>query len=417
VSEPLSFARFKSTHHFILELILTSLHRSPTSFTQIYGQYIRKLSKATQERLAQANSIAEECLSTMTTVRSFACGPAEGRLYRGKLDEYYALNKQEARAYAAYAVATTLLPNLVTALVLFYGGQLVLNQDGLTSGQLVSFLLLLGSLSEGFSNMGSIFSSITQALGAADKVFELIRRPPKSTPLPEPPLAPPTCRGEVELRDVVFRYPARPAFPVLRKLNMIAKPGQVVALVGPSGGGKSSCVALLENFYEPESGMVLLDGRKVQEYDPHWFHRHVSIVSQEPVLYARSIRQNILFGLEGEPDEPTEEEIRQAAVLAGAHEFIMGLSEGYDTQVGERGVCLSGGQKQRIAIARALCRKPQVLLLVSNACGFCRGRHKVPGLTILIISLPPPPLYPQDEATSALVSTSVFCVWGGGDYG
>lgn len=217
--------------------------------------------------------------------------------------------------------------------------------------------------------MGSIFSSITQALGAADKVFELIRRPPKSTPLPESPLAPATCRGEVELRDVVFRYPARPAHPVLHKLNMIAKPGQVVALVGPSGGGKSSCVALLQSHYEPESGMVLLDGRKVQEYDPHWFHRHVSIVSQEPVLYARSIRQNILFGLEGEPDEPTREEIRQAAVLAGAHEFIMGLSEGYDTQVGERGVCLSGGQKQRIAIARALCRKPRVLLLVSNGVG------------------------------------------------
>jgi len=370
-----------STTFTFLGLILTTTPPLPhaRTHTQIYGQYIRKLSKATQERLAQANSIAEECLSTMPTVRSFACGPAEGRLYRGKLDEYYALNKQEARAYAAYAVATTLLPNLVTALVLFYGGQLVLNQDGLTSGQLVSFLLLLGSLSEGFSNMGSIFSSITQALGAADKVFELIRRPPKSTPSPEPPLAPPTCRGEVELRDVVFRYPARPARPVLHKLNMIAKPGQVVALVGPSGGGKSSCVALLENFYEPEGGMVLLDGRKVQEYDPHWFHRHVSIVSQEPVLYARSIRQNILFGLEGEPDEPTEEEIRQAAVLAGAHEFIIGLSEGYDTQVGERGVCLSGGQKQRIAIARALCRKPRVLLL--------------------------------DEATSALVSTMrILCV-------
>lgn len=330
--------------------------------SKFYGQYIRKLSKLTQEKLAAANAIAEECLSTMSTVRSFACEDEEGRLYKGKLDEYYALNKQEARAYGAYAVATTLLPNLVTALVLFYGGQLVLHNDGLTSGELVAFLLLLASLSDAFNNMGSIFSAFTQALGAADKVFELIRREPKITHHTPPPplaLAPPYCHGDLELKDVIFKYPARPLHTVLHGLSLKAQPGQVVALVGPSGGGKSSCVALLERHYEPEAGEVLLDGKPVYDYDSQWFHRQVSIVGQEPVLYARTIRANIIFGLEGTPEEPSEEEIRQAAVKANCFDFITALPDGFDTEVGERGVCLSGGQKQRIAIARALVRKPR----------------------------------------------------------
>ncbi|CAN0028290.1 unnamed protein product, partial [Ectocarpus sp. 8 AP-2014] len=136
---------------------------------------------------------------------------------------------------------------------------------------------------------------------------------------------------------------------------------QVLALVGPSGGGKSSCISLLENLYQPSRGQVLLDGLPVHEYDHGWLHRNISIVGQEPTLYARSIRENIIYGLEGE--EPSMADVEEAARLANAHTFISQLPEKYETQAGERGVQISGGQKQRIAIARALVRKPKVLLL------------------------------------------------------
>ncbi|CAN0072557.1 unnamed protein product [Ectocarpus sp. 4 AP-2014] len=253
-------------------------------------------------------------------------------------------------------------------------------------------MIYLTSLSDGFNDMAAIFSSMTQAVGAADKVFELIRREPKGArPSASPPpssasqhsacetgaarsvrhataaapeeggAAPETCLGAVELKGVDFEYPSRPGRRILDGVNFNAAAGQVLALVGPSGGGKSSCISLLENLYQPSRGQVLLDGLPVHEYDHGWLHRNISIVGQEPTLYARSIRENIIYGLEGE--EPSMADVEEAARLANAHTFISQLPEKYETQAGERGVQISGGQKQRIAIARALVRKPKVLLL------------------------------------------------------
>jgi len=177
--------------------------------------------------------------------------------------------------------------------------------------------------------------------------------------------------GRMELVGVHFSYPARPSQQILRGLSLECPPGKVVALVGPSGGGKSTCIALLERFYEPQQGLVTLDGRDVREYDHQRFHGLVSIVGQEPTLFGRSVRENILYGLpddhparEGGPDEASPgEAVLRAASLANAHNFIAAMPQGYDTEVGERGVQLSGGQKQRISIARALVRRPKVLLL------------------------------------------------------
>jgi ATP-binding cassette subfamily B (MDR/TAP) protein 9 len=259
----------------------------------------------------------------------------------------------------------------------------------MTSGQLVSFLLYLQSLSDSFGSIGYIFSSLTQAVGAADKVFELMNRPPRLTPPAENPhvntgprsrgimgieatktcsqrysgISPGICRGEVTLKDVELYYPARPQRCVLHNMSMTAKPGQVVALVGPSGSGKSSVMSLLQHLYEPSAGEVLIDGHRVHDLSPQWLSRNISVVSQEPTLFARSIRRNIIYGLEGTEFEPTDEEIREAARLANAASFIEKLPLGYEQEVGERGVQLSGGQKQRVAIARALVRKPRILLL------------------------------------------------------
>jgi ATP-binding cassette, subfamily B (MDR/TAP), member 9 len=253
---------------------------------------------------------------------------------------------------------------------------LVRNGD-MTSGQLVSFLLYLQSLSDAFATIGYVFSSLTQAVGAADKVFELLHRKPKmkvpTNAVDEAPAEHPThtgilgieatktrlqrslgrrpardqAIGSISLQDIVMYYPARPKRKVLDGLSLRIEPGSVVALVGQSGGGKSSVMSLIQHLYEPSSGRVLIDGHDVHELCPEWLSRHISIVSQEPTLFARSIKKNIMYGLEGTPYEPTDDEIQEAARLANAHSFIMDMPQQYDTEAGERGVQLSGGQKQR----------------------------------------------------------------------
>jgi ATP-binding cassette subfamily B (MDR/TAP) protein 9 len=226
---------------------------------------------------------------------------------------------------------------------------LVRNGD-MTSGQLVSFLLYLQSLSDAFASVGWVFSSLAQAIGAADKVFELMNRKPRlKTPSRteestqhQPShtgilsvaaketrqqrfagLRPRQAKGEIELDNVVMYYPARPKRRVLNGVSLKIEPGSVVALVGHSGSGKSSIVSLIQHLYEPSSGRVLFDGHEVHELSPEWLSRKVAIVSQEPTLFARSIERNIIYGLEGTDMEPTRAEIEEAAKLANAHDFIM----------------------------------------------------------------------------------------------
>lgn len=332
---------------------------------KVYGQYYRKLSKKVQSELAEVNSVAEEALGSMPTVKAHAAEASTEVAYYRKLMGFYSLQKRQAGAYAAYMTTNTFLSAAVVAGVLYYGGTLVL-RGSMSAGALVSFMLYQQSLSAAFQALGDVFSALSAAVGAADKVVELMHREPR---IPcSGSLSPPQFSGRLELVNVTFSYPARPQSVVLREFNLVVNPGQVVALVGPSGGGKSSVVKLLQRLYLPSEGSVLIDGRDVGVYDPSWLRRRVALVSQEPVLYARSVRRNIMYGLEEEdgvpPDQvPTQHDIEEAAKLANAHEFVTALPLGYDTECGERGVQLSGGQKQRLAIARALVRRPSVLLL------------------------------------------------------
>mmetsp|Transcript_5970 Transcript_5970/g.12774 ORF Transcript_5970/g.12774 Transcript_5970/m.12774 type:complete len:542 (+) Transcript_5970:1653-3278(+) len=348
-----------------------------------YGGFVRSLTKVMQTKLANGNSVSEAALSSMSTVRAFDAAPTEYKEFKGYMDEYLELTLKSAIAYSLYATISTSLPQLVTALVVFYGGLLVRN-GSLSSGELVSFLLYLQSLSSAFSTIGYIFSSLTQAVGAADKIFELMHRKrigmaaqSSSTSqrvhglndqnivekVRTSGLEPSECRGEVTLENVEMYYPARPNKRVLNGMSLMVPPGSVVALVGPSGGGKSSVISLVQNMYEQSSGKVMLDDAEVHEYSPRWLNNHVSIVQQEPTLFARSIKRNIMLGLEGTDKEPSQKEIERVAKLSNCDDFIRKMPMQYETEVGERGVQLSGGQKQRIAIARALVRKPKLLLL------------------------------------------------------
>ncbi|XP_041057816.1 ATP-binding cassette sub-family B member 9 isoform X2 [Carcharodon carcharias] len=237
-----------------------------------------------------------------------------------------------------------------------YGGHLVLI-DKMTSGDLISIFLYQVVLADALQNISTSFTGLIQGIGVTENIFAYIDNKPTQRKIGT--FIPETLKGEVTFKNVTFAYPNRLQNTILNNISFTLRPGEITALVGVSGSGKSSCVQLIENFYNPQAGKILLDDHSVEDYDYKYIHSKVAMVGQEPVLFARSIRKNISYGLQ----ECSMDLITQASKTANAHEFITELKDGYDTEAGEKGTKLSGGQKQRVAIARALVRHPQVLLL------------------------------------------------------
>ncbi|XP_016136985.1 antigen peptide transporter 1-like [Sinocyclocheilus grahami] len=320
------------------------------------GQFYQKLSKQVQESLAKANDVATETFSSMKTVRSFANEDGETERYRKCLEDTYALNKVEAAAYAASTWTNSMSSLALKVSILYYGGRLVTGSD-VSSGDLVSFVLYELQFTSAVEVLMSYWPDVKKAVGASEKIFEYVDRKPDIPP--NGSLAPQTLKGHVQFKKITFAYPKRPDTDVLKNVSLELKPGQITALVGPSGSGKSTIVSLLERFYQPQSGKILLDQTPLLEYKDQYLHEKISVVSQEPVLFARSVQENIKYGKENASDE----EMSAAAKLANADDFILNLPKGYDTDAGEKGGQVSGGQKQRIAIARALIQKPQILVL------------------------------------------------------
>eukprot|EP00803_Ostreobium_quekettii_P008124 evm.model.scf_877.3 EVM.evm.TU.scf_877.3 scf_877:25850-35458(+) len=330
--------------------------------TQAFGARYEELQKSILTELAKVNSSAEEALAAITTIRAHAAEASTEAFYVQGLARVFKLQVTQTLVYCGYICFCALAPNATLIGVLFLGGHLVL-EGVLSAGELVSFILYMQTFADGFQSLGYGAASISNARGSVAKVAELIHRKPQIEEAGH--YKADHFDGHVELRSVSHSYPTRPDSNVLEDLSVEMRPGEVVALVGPSGGGKSTIMKLLQRFYIPQSGRVLFDGRDISDFEQHWLKRNVGVVGQEPSLFDRTIRRNVIFGMEPEDgmEPPTQEQIEEACRMANAHDFISGLPDGYDTVCGENGVQLSGGQKQRIAIARALVRNPKVLML------------------------------------------------------
>ncbi len=321
----------------------------------LYGRRVRKLSSEVQDALAGASEVAEETIGGMRTVRSFAAEEAEVARYGRAVERSFQLARTRAVTGGVFVGAASLGAYAAAAAVLWYGGHLVL--DGAMSvGQLTSFFVYTLVVAFSLAAVSDVWADFMKASGAGARIFELLDR---LSPMSSTDERPEVARGAVTFEDVSFRYPARPDAQVLSHVTLALSPGEVVALVGSSGSGKSTIAALLARLYDPESGRVLLDGRDLKELDPNWLRKQVGTVAQEPLLFSRSIADNIRYARA----DATDAEVEQAAKTANAFDFVTGFPDGFATKVGERGVQLSGGQKQRIAIARAVLKDPRILVL------------------------------------------------------
>jgi len=341
-----------------LSLVMLSIVPLISLTAVCYGRFVKRLSKSYQDALANGSETAQEVFSSVRTVRSFAGEARESARYVGAIDKSFRMGAQRAVAYGAFGGIIGTVGQYAVVLVLWYGGTLTLRGE-LDAGELTSFLLYTVFIAVALGGLSDLFGTVMNALGASDRVFALLDSTP-AIPTSGGTVVEP-LRGLLELQDVTFAYPSRPDVTVLDNVSLTVQPGTVLALCGPSGSGKSSVISLLERFYDPDRGRILVDGVPLTQVDPAWWRRSVALVAQEPVLFACSVRDNIGYGLW--PEAATREAVEQAARTANAHDFVVGFPDAYDELVGERGVQLSGGQKQRIAIARALLMDPTVLLL------------------------------------------------------
>ncbi|MDO9336992.1 MAG: ABC transporter transmembrane domain-containing protein [Caulobacter sp.] len=323
----------------------------------IIGRRVRKLSTEAQDSFAEAVAYAGESLDALETVQAF--GREKYATSRFGQAVEFAFGRSMARIQAR-ATMTLLVMGLIfggVTVVLWVGARQVVAGE-MTAGTLLQFVILSVMAASSVGMLGETWGDVQKASGAMQRISELLAAKPNIA-APALPTVLPAPRGEVAFEDVTFAYPGRPDLPALRGLNLHVKPGETVALVGPSGAGKSTVFRLLLRFYDPQGGVVRLDGVDLRQADPTAVRNRMALVAQDSSLFSGSARDNIRFGRE----EASDAEIEAAATQAEAYGFITALPDGFDSAVGERAKTLSGGQKQRLAIARALVREAPILLL------------------------------------------------------